>query len=266
MRARVVLAVLLACSARGAFAQTVSPADFDPSQRARDEQILRRLRGRFSTLGDGDGNGSPPSTATFPLSRGTFASEESWLSDPTTGDDVLRGRMTFEPGKSCPICRNLRIVQVARVEVKLGADLDWASGQQNRNLIRTRPDAARGVVAGYFIDHDAIKCSPGAACSPYFRDSWPNPDESQDGSKSPQGDAPASLVDYPFGWQNFERISLESCVRCADTGEFLGCVNWGASWPSVGDRALRVPNASEAPSPTFLEALRLFDSFYPARP
>lgn len=258
-----VLAALLACLARGVSAQTVSPSDFDPTLHVRDQQILRRLRGRFSTLGEN--GGTPPSTATFPLARGIFTTEESWLTDPETGEDVLRGRMSFAPGAACPACRHLRIVQVARVEVKLGRDLDWGGGEANRNLIRTRQDDARGIVAGYFVDHDAFKCAPGAPCSPYFRDSWPNPDESQDGASAPSGGTAASLVDYPFGWSSFERISLESCARCADTGEFLGCVEWGGSWPAVGNRALRVPRASEAPSATFLSALSLFDSFYPAR-
>ena len=185
--------------------------------------------------------------------------------DPETGEDVLRGRMSFAPGAAAPACKSLRIVQAARVEVKLGRDLDWANGQENRNLIRTRQDDARGIAAGYFVDHDAIKCKAGAPCSPYFRDSWPNPDESQDGSSGPSGAKTASLVDYPFGWTYFERISLESCARCADTGEFLGCVVWGGTWPATGDRSLRETSAAESPSPTFLDALGRFEAFYPAR-
>ncbi|MFI5363556.1 MAG: hypothetical protein ACHQ49_16435 [Elusimicrobiota bacterium] len=254
------LPVLLFSLASSARAQTVSPGDFDPALRARDIQILRRVAGRVSALGENPGG--PPSTATFPLTRGTFTSEESWLTDPETGEDVLRGRMSFAPGAACPVCRQVRIVQIARVEVKPGRDIEWGSGQRNRDLIRSTQDDSRGIVAGYFVDHDASKCAKGAACSPYFRDSWPNPDESQDGASAASGAAPASLVDYPFGWQSFERISLEACARCVETGEFFGCVEWGASWPAIGERALRVPRAFEAPSATFREAQGLFDSFY----
>jgi len=128
--------------------------------------------------------------------------------------------------------------------------------------MRTKAGAANGVTPGFFLDHDAFKCAPGAACSPYFRDSWPNPDESGDGANSAKNRSEASLVDYPFGWEFFERITLETCARCADTGEFLGCASWGGSWPAVGDRSLLPASASERPSATFNEALRLFDAFY----
>jgi len=232
-------AALLAASA--ASAQTVKPSDFDPSRRALDEQILSRVRGRFHALDLKDA--APP--AAFALARGTMTVAENWTNDPTTGEDVLHGFVSFAPGPAAPACRALRFVQAARVEVSPGRDIDWAEGQQNRNLVRTAADAARGVEAGYFIDHDATRCAAGAACSPYYRDSWPNPDESADGSTSPDPRS-ASLADYPFGWTSFERIALEACVRCVDTGDFLGCAVWGADWPETGSRTLRARGASNA--------------------
>ena len=75
---------------------------------------------------------------------------------------------------------------------------------------------------------------PGRSCSPYFRDHWANPRESGDGYQG--SSAPAALVDYPFGWDVLQRIALESCARCVDTGEFPGCAEWGAEWPAQGPR------------------------------
>ena len=68
--------------------------------------------------------------------------------------------------------------------------------------------------------------------------------------------------DYPFGWETLERISLESCARCASTGAFLGCVAWGASWPEQGARTIQPIVSRDAPSSTFLAALRRFETFY----
>jgi|GEM_PF-631007 len=259
------LAALLAAAAASlASAQTVKPSDFDASRAALDEQILSRVRAR-KFRAQGEKEAAPP-PAVFPLANGTMTVEESWTSDPTTGEDVLHGFVSFAPGPKAPACRALRFVQAARVETAPGKDLDWAQGQQDRNLTRTSADAASGAAAGWFVDHDATRCRAGAACSPYYRDSWANPDESADGASAPPDARAASLADYPFGWDFFERISLEACARCVDTGVFLGCARWGAEWPSTGARSLSAPSAAEAPSPTFAAALRLFDAFYPAKP
>ncbi len=257
--ARLLAAVLLvALAAPGVRAQTVSPSSFDPSRRDRDEAILRRVKDRVSVMSEpGEAPRKPPLAASFRVPFGEFATEESWLIDPLTGEDVLRGRVSFTPSAECPACREIRMVQIARVEKKAGLDIDWGNGQESRNLMRT-PD-------GYFVDHDALKCAPGKTCSPYFRDSWPNPDESADGGSAPPPGSPASLVDYPFGWTYFERISLETCARCVDTGKFLGCATWGGTWPETGDRTLRESAASAAPSPTFIDALRRFETFYSPR-
>ncbi|MDE2292402.1 MAG: hypothetical protein KGL53_09990 [Elusimicrobia bacterium] len=212
-----------------------------------------RLQSRMA----GEKAASDP-TRTLPTALGTWKVLVKWTSDPMTGEDVLHGRPAFMPDPArCPACRSIRLVQVARVEVKPGQDYDWTSGEANRNKMR---------FGGFFVDHDANKCAQGAPCSPYYRDSWPLPDESQDGSNTGGKPVFASLSDYPYGWTQFQRITLETCARCVDTGRFLGCVRWGGEWPETGDRSFVPLTASDAPSAEFLGALRAFQSFYAMTP
>ncbi|HTX74625.1 MAG TPA: hypothetical protein VMD29_00375 [Terracidiphilus sp.] len=199
-----------------------------------------------------------------PVRDGAVFASVGWTVDMATGEDVLRGSIAYRPDSRSAggSCRSIRFVQVARVERSGDVDYDWKDGEANRNLMRTSADPSRGVKEGYFVDHDAFKCSRGGQCSPYFRDYWPSPDESQDGFLDGRSFAKASLVDYPFGWENFESITLESCARCADDGRFLACVEWGGRWPGRGDRIVLPVRVDDRPSPTFVDALRRFNAFY----
>lgn len=174
-----------------------------------------------------------------PVRNGRIVVTEGWMVDAETGQDVLRGSVAYKPGVHAEgaACHSIRFVQVARVERAKDSDYDWRDGETNRNLMRTSANLAEGVKKGYFVDHDAFKCTPGEQCSPYFRDYWPNAEESQDGFLRGRSITQASLVDYPYGWENFESIALESCARC-DDGQFLACVEWGGRWPGSGDRSL----------------------------
>jgi hypothetical protein len=197
------------------------------------------------------------------LRSGVLAASVNWAVDDVTSLDLLRGYIEYRPDAdrrgSCP---NIRFVQVAKVERGGGLDYDWQGLEEHRNLLRTSHQMGPGVKPGYFVDHRASACVPGAPCSPYFRDYWTNARESRDGFQLGGRSAPASLVDYPFGWEVLEQISLESCARCAESGEFLGCVQWGARWPSQGRRDIFPIRIQAAPSQTFLAALRRFEEFY----
>jgi hypothetical protein len=206
---------------------------------------------------------------------GTLVAEVRWVVDKVTAADALRGRIEYRPdGDPRHCCENIRFVQVARVQKNGGQDYDWQMGEADRNRQRTPAAERYGVMGGYFVDHRAAGCAYGEPCSPYFRDSWANPDESQDGFQRGDERESASLVDYPYGWDAIERISLESCARCVDTGAFLACAQWGAAWPAQGPRDIAPVRITARPSMTFLAALRRFDSFYgpsplafgPARP
>jgi len=203
-----------------------------------------------------------------PLPDGRLVANVSWIVDRSTEADAVRGRIEYRPdGNPHGACSSIRFIQVARVQCNGGADYTWEMGEADRNLQRTRASAGTGVSAGYFVDHLASACQRGHGCSPYFRDSWANADESQDGFQAGDRRAAASLVDYPYGWDEIERISLESCARCVDSGEFLGCADWGASWPPEGARTIATTRVHTLPSATFLAALDRFDRFYgPAAP
>jgi hypothetical protein len=190
----------------------------------------------------------------------------SWVVNPETSADVLRGKIEYRPTPNLDSsCSSIRFIQVAKVEQSGGRDYDWLMGESDRNLIRTNSSTASGVKGGYFVDHEAFRCMKGHVCSPYFRDSWANADESQDGFQLGTKTAAASLVDYPFGWESLEQVTLESCARCVDTGAFLGCAEWGGSWPERGSREIQAISMHDAPSVTFLAALHQFEAFYSGR-
>jgi hypothetical protein len=183
--------------------------------------------------------------------------------DDGTACDVLRGHIEYRPdGDRRGSCSSIRFIQVVKTERDGGFDYDWPGLEEHRNLLRTSSQTGVRIQSGYFVDHRASACSPGTACSPYFRDHWANPRESADGLQADWGSAPASLADYPFGWDILEEIALESCARCVETGEFLGCVQWGATWPPQRGRSISRIRVRETPSPTFLAALRRFEEFY----
>ncbi|SPE24658.1 exported hypothetical protein [Candidatus Sulfopaludibacter sp. SbA3] len=200
------------------------------------------------------------------LRSGTLAAAVNWAVDAETASDVLRGRVEYSPdGEQCGSCSSIRFMQIARTMQYGGTDYQWKLGEEHRNVLRTSSEMGPGIEDGYFLDHQAYACVPAQSCSPYFRDYWANPADSGDGFQAGWVSAPASLADYPFGWDILEQISLESCARCVDTGEFLGCVQWGARWPQGGNSIAPI-RIREGPSPTFLAAFRKFEEFYRPNP
>jgi len=197
------------------------------------------------------------------LRSGTLVAAVSWTVDVETAHDVLRGRIEYRPDADQPgRCSSIRFIQAARLLRNGGGEYEWQGFEEHRNLLRTNSRTDVGIQGGYFVDHKASNCAPATPCSPYFRDHWANPSDSGDGYRTWWGAAPASLVDYPFGWDTMEEIALESCARCVETGEFLGCVEWGGRWPMQGDRVVSPIRVRGTPSRTFLAAFRNFENFY----
>jgi len=225
-----------------------------------------RARPRESRAPHLTNRGHEANEVAIPLRCGTLAATVSWDLDDETHCDLLRGRIEYRPGSDPRgACSSIRFIQVAKTERDNGIDYGWQGLEGRRNFLRSSSKMGPGVQGGYFVDHKASACAPATPCSPYFRDHWPNPDESSDGFQANWGAAPASLVDYPYGWDILAYIALESCARCVETGEFLGCVEWGARWPAVGARTISPISVREGPSPTFLAALRAFEEFYNPR-
>lgn len=197
----------------------------------------------------------------FEGSHGLFSADVSWTVNEFKLD-VLRGRIEFTPNDAV-VCPSIRGIQTARVEQAQNQDFHWSGNDAPRNEMKTKDREQR--TPGFFVDHDPALCKDGKACSPYYRDSWPNSDESADGFRAAGGSAQAaSIIDYPYGWTQFEEISLETCMVCDETGQVFGCVDWGAIWPAVGERRLHRPKFHEVPSATFWRALRNFQKYYGA--
>jgi len=197
------------------------------------------------------------------LRSGTLIATVSWALDDVTALDVLRGHIEFRPNPGPQSSfSTIRFIQVAKAERNGGLDYEWQGLEVDRNVLRTSSQMGVGIQSGYFVDHKASACVPATPCSPYFRDHWANARDSGDGFQAGWGFAPASLIDYPFGWDILEQITLESCARAVETGEFLGCAEWGARWPTQGGRSISPISVTEAPSQTFYAALRRFEDFY----
>ncbi len=198
---------------------------------------------------------------------GEIRAEVAWAINDT-GGDALRGLVSFTPNSAAPTCERLSFIQTARVRVDADTDYPWemGSGQSHRTIIKTV--AAPGIEGGFFIDHDAGRCRPEMLCSPFYRDSWPNSDESADGASTEVEKKTATLFDAPFGWESFESIELEACAICQNPGslEVLACAHWGGRWPLTSERYILPMTMARRASPTFDDALRRFFNFYGTAP
>jgi hypothetical protein len=177
------------------------------------------------------------------MASGTFSANINWTTNDL-GDDVLGGKIAFTAKQ----CSKYELIQAARVLDNQGQDLVWKMGEQKRNEIKSQN--------GYFIDHLSFKCQKGKPCSPLYRDHWPS--GGQAGSKTHA----AKLEDYPFGWSEFSKITLETCAWCSETKTVLGCITWGGEFPLIGSKTITPVHHSSTPSKDFVEALDKFHKFY----
>jgi hypothetical protein len=204
----------------------------------------------------------------FELPRGTMSADIGWTTDRITREDVLRGKIEFTPNGEGPSCKSIKMIQIAKVleSPDIFDDYQWdlSSGNYDRNFVRTLHNEESGITGGYFIDYLAVNCKKGEPCSPYYRDHFPNSDESQDGAEENGSIIPAAIVDYPFGWSTIYNISLEVCSVCVSGRiiTFLGCAKWGATWPLFSPRYIPPVEASRTPSQTFMRAFDNFNQYY----
>lgn len=157
------------------------------------------------------------------------------------GEDVLFAIIEYESE-----CKNKNFIQIAKVIDNENKDLVWdlASGEMNRN---------ETSVDGFFVDIYHHRCQKGKACSPFYKDYFPEGENSKNKIK---------MIDAPFGWSRFEEIRLETCVFCSDTNRFEGCISWGGTFPLFGDKRI-IHNVEKINvSNNFIKALKLFYNFY----
>jgi hypothetical protein len=194
---------------------------------------------------------------TIPVALGTFDVLQEWaqLESGPMFNEVMTGRIVFSPKPTAPACKAISYIQIARVLDNYGNNYDWPLEESPRNLIRSK--------RGYFVDHLASQCAQGKACSPFYRDYWPNDEEgSRDGSVGATGTTSAILTDYPFGWETIGSIELEACAVCRETSEVYGCFNWGGHWGLTTDRAFHPASATAAPSAEWSSAVNAFRLYY----
>jgi hypothetical protein len=199
----------------------------------------------------------------FTNNNGTITTKIEWTFNQTKAD-ALSAMIKFKPNQNTPICNRISFIQIARVLTSPGIDYVWKlnEGQINRNYMMTYPEL--DIIPGYFIDHDAIKCSKGKTCSPFYRDSFENPDESSDGRNTTKLKLEASMFDAPYGWENFEEIDLEACAVCQNnsTLNVLACTTWGGKWGLTEERSINPIQFNSSASKTFLKAFYNFNDFY----
>jgi len=148
----------------------------------------------------------------------------------------MRGTIKFKAAETAPDSNNIRLMQAVKlVDLNTGKDKVWEGDEADRNKVMTAEDKSTGLEGGWFIDHSAAKADPRTkktdpAVSPYYRDYWPNPSSSQDGSKKGKKIVEASLWDGP-GSNAKREFSFETVAKAADTGTVYGTVMWGFRLP-----------------------------------
>jgi hypothetical protein len=201
---------------------------------------------------------------TFKLDEGVFSVQVKWDYDSyNSNSDVLAGQIEWTPDKKAKRCDKLSMIQIAKVTQTNDADYKWTMGQSNRNLFMTKSNSTNlQVVPGYFIDIDAHNCLVNTTCSPYYIDSYGQGTNSRDGYIQGKQRASVLISDYPYGWTEFEKIQLETCAVCRDDSSVRACITWGGKWPIDQEREILSSVASEIPTATFSEALKIFKKFY----
>jgi hypothetical protein len=169
-----------------------------------------------------------------------------WSTNPDNGEDVLATQLSYQSNFEA---KSIRWMQIARVQKNDDSDFIFQGFQEDRNKARTRN--------GYYLDQNYDICREDIKkCSYFYRDHFTNPLQSVEVKNL------AQIADYPFGWTQFKRISLESCAYDLKSKKYIACILWGAEWPEMGDRFIFEPKLTTKPSFDFIDALNRFKIFY----
>ncbi|WP_158892907.1 DUF4157 domain-containing protein [Amycolatopsis anabasis] len=204
--------------------------------------------------------------ATHPVTEGEFSVDLKAESHPGAKSG-MSGSITFLANDKAPDSTLIKLLQIVRlIDSGTGTDYVWTGGEANRNKVMTK--AAPGVTPGFFVDHQAASVAPrkaksDPAVSQYYRDYWPNPKNSQDGSKKGKAVKGASLWDYP-GWNSKCQFRFETAAKDAVGGHIYGTLRWGFDLtdPAKGKVENEFAKAADTESATFTAAGKAFDEFY----
>ena len=101
----------------------------------------------------------------------------------------LDGTISFKPGSTTPDTKTIKLLQAGREEdLDTGKDVVWTDDFSARMDMETVADPKKGIDPGWAIDINLAEAHKRAwkdepDVSPYYRDYWPNRDDSQNGSK-----------------------------------------------------------------------------------
>jgi hypothetical protein len=202
----------------------------------------------------------------YPTRGGDFTLDLKTESHPGAKNG-MSGTIKFKASEKAPDSSRIRLLQVVRdQDLTTGKDYVWSGAEADRNKMMTT--AAPGVQPGFFVDHSAAAAGPRTkksdlAVSPYYRDYWPNPSSSQDGSKKGKNIKEASLWDYPGSGGN-RRFSFETVAKAADTGHVYGTVMWGFTISDASKGKVEKERAvgRNVTLLTTDKAIEKFDEFY----
>ncbi|MGZ3691764.1 MAG: hypothetical protein ACXVAX_09680, partial [Pseudobdellovibrio sp.] len=125
-----------------------------------------------------------PIQKAFGTADKAFSIITGWTQSPETGEDVLATQLTYKAQFNK---KQVRWMQIARVQNNDDSDYDFKGFQEDRNLNRTAD--------GYYMDQNYDICKEDRSkCSYFYRDHFENPDESVEENNIDQ------MADFPFGW------------------------------------------------------------------
>jgi hypothetical protein len=186
----------------------------------------------------------------------------------------MSGTIKFKADEKAPDSKNIRLLQIARVEeLTTGKEHEWTGGEANRMKVMSDPDKDLGVEPGYFVDVLHKDRTPrtsktDAPVSPYYTEDYPtslNPDD-KNGSKQGKIVTEASLRDFPGSILKL-RFSFETAAKADDKSYVYATLVWGftLSDPDKGTIEKEHAAVKNIPSETLDATLTKFNEFYQNR-
>jgi RHS repeat-associated protein len=169
--------------------------------------------------------------------------------------------ITFKGDPAKCKCNEIRFIQTNKIVLPDGSILPPSAGKG----IETKENKDKKIEGGWAVDMDPSIWRPGTLPTPFYDPNFPNIINTNricfGGLNIPakMGDHPA-IVPNHFG----AKFYFESCAICGADSKVLGCITWGFQITGKNTVEKFPSQASDAPSPTFIEALKQMDLYYKA--